>query len=220
VLQAARQSGVQRLVHTSTSEVYGTARYVPIDEGHPLQGQSPYSASKIGADKLVEAFHLSFQVPVTTVRPFNTYGPRQSSRAVIPTIITQALTQPQVQLGNLQSTRDFNYVEDTVSGFVNAAESEAALGQVLNLGSGRETSIGELAKLILELTGKSDLPIVTDAARLRPEASEVDRLCADPSQAQAKLGWQSAHTLEEGLLATIDWVRSNLESYRIGTYTI
>lgn len=219
VLQASLEAGVRLVVQTSTSEVYGTARYVPISEDHPLQGQSPYSASKIGADKVAEAFHLSFGLPVATVRPFNTFGPRQSARAVIPTIITQALTQPEVHLGNLEPTRDFNYVADIVEGFIRMAECPEAIGQVINIGSGQEVSIGRLANTILELIGV-DLPITCDQERVRPENSEVDRLCADNSRAQKALGWKPQYTLKNGLVPTIEWVRSNLARYRAGTYVI
>jgi len=190
VIQCARELGVARTIHTSTSEVYGTARKVPIAEDHPLQGQSPYSASKIGADKLVESFHLSYQLPVVTVRPFNTFGPRQSARAVIPTIITQCLTGQVVRLGNRRPTRDFNFVSNTVDGFLAAALMPAAVGRTLNLGSGREISIGDLAALIGRLTGAS-LELQEDPARLRPDASEVERLLADHSQATAVLTEES-----------------------------
>jgi len=218
VLQAARELGVERVVHTSTSEVYGTARYVPIDESHPLQGQSPYSASKIAADKLAEAFYLSFGLPVVTIRPFNTYGPRQSARAVIPTIITQALSGPVVRLGSLTPRRDLNYVTDTVAGFVCVAGAPAAIGQVINVGSGQEITIGDLARTILDLLGR-DLPIVCEEQRIRPENSEVERLCADNRQARA-LGWQPQVTLQEGLLRTIAWVEEHLEQYRPAIYAI
>ena len=220
VLQVAREIGVERLVHTSTSEVYGTARYVPIDEEHPLQGQSPYSASKIAADKLAEAFHLSFGLPVATIRPFNTYGPRQSARAVIPTIITQALTEPEVHLGNLEPTRDFNYVGDIVDGFIRIAERPDAVGQVINIGSGKEISIGNLTSSILDLVGRRDVPVIRDDKRLRPDHSEVERLCADNHKAHETLGWSPSHTLEEGLAQTIEWIRDNLERYRVGAYAI
>ena len=220
VLQVAKEAGVERVVHTSTSEVYGTARYVPIDEEHPLQGQSPYAASKIGADKQAEAFHRSFAVPVGTIRPFNAYGPRQSARAVIPTIITQALTASEVHLGNLEPTRDFSFMADTVEGFIRMAECSDAVGQTINIGSGREISVGNLASLILEMTGRKDVPITSDAQRRRPDQSEVERLCADNRKAQELLGWRPQHTLEEGLAQTIEWVRSNLERFRIGAYAI
>ena len=213
VLQAARDLGVECVVHTSTSEVYGTARYVPIDEAHPLQGQSPYSASKIGADKMVEAFHLSFGLPVVTVRPFNTFGPRQSGRAVIPTIITQCLTSEIIRLGNLHPTRDLSYVADMVDGFILAAATPAAVGKTINLGSGREISIGELAQMIAGLTGRS-IRIESEEQRVRPEKSEVERLLADNTLARNLLGWQPRIGLEEGLKMTIEWVEGNLEGYR------
>ena len=219
VLQAALDAGVQLAVHTSTSEVYGTARQVPINEDHPLQGQSPYSASKIGADQMAQAFHRSFGLPVTTIRPFNTYGPRQSARAVIPTIITQALKQSEIRLGSLTPTRDFNYVADTVEGFIKIAECPEAVGQVVNIGSGQEISIGELAKTILELV-RSQIPLLTDENRLRPENSEVDRLLADNNKAQALLGWSPQYTLKDGLTRTINWIEDNIGQYRLGTYTI
>ena len=219
VLQACLDARVERVVHTSTSEVYGTARFVPITEEHPLQGQSPYSASKIGADKVAEAFHLSFNLPVATIRPFNTFGPRQSARAVIPTIITQALTQSEIRLGRLEPTRDFNYVADTVEGFIRIAETAEAEGQVINVGSGLEISMGDLARTILELVGK-DMPVVYDQQRVRPENSEVDRLCADNSKAQKVLGWHPGYSLKEGLARTIEWIERNLEKYRPGVYTV
>jgi NAD dependent epimerase/dehydratase len=220
VLQAARELGVERIVHTSTSEVYGTAQYVPIDEKHPLQGQSPYSASKIGADKMAEAFHRSFGVPVVTVRPFNTFGPRQSARAVIPTIITQCLAgSDTIRLGSLAPTRDFNYVADSVEGYLLAAGSDRAVGMVINLGSGREISIGDLARTIVEMTG-STATIESDDRRVRPEASEVERLLADNALARSLLGWSPRVTLEDGLARTIDWMRENLERFRPGTYAV
>jgi dTDP-glucose 4,6-dehydratase len=217
VLEAAREMGVARVIHTSTSEVYGTARYVPIDEAHPLQGQSPYSATKIGADKLVEAFHLSFGLPVVTVRPFNTFGPRQSARAVIPAIITQALTGETIRLGNLRPTRDLNYVGNTVDGYVLAASTPEATGQTINLGSGREISIGDLAQLIGRLTGR-EVRIERAAERMRPEGSEVERLLASNARARDLLGWEPAVTLEEGLERTIEWMRAHLDRYRPGVY--
>lgn len=219
VLQAAQRAGSEIVVHTSTSEVYGTARTVPIDENHPLQGQSPYSASKIGADKIAESFHLSFGLPVVTVRPFNTFGPRQSARAVIPTIITQALNGSEVRLGNLEPTRDLNYVADTVEGFIKAAETPKALGETINLGSGREISIKDLAALILKLMNR-EIPIALEGARVRPENSEVDRLCADSRKGQSILGWTPKYSLEEGLSATIEWIRENSERYRTGIYVV
>jgi dTDP-glucose 4,6-dehydratase len=219
VLQAAREVGVEKVVHTSTSEVYGTARYVPIDEAHPLQGQSPYSATKIGADKLAEAFHLSFGLPVVTVRPFNTYGPRQSARAVIPTIITQCLTGEVVRLGNLTPTRDLNYVENTAEGFMAAASAPGAVGRVLNLGTGREISIGDLAQLIARLAERP-VRIESDEARTRPGGSEVERLLADSTAARELLGWEPRVGLEEGLRRTIEWVRRHPERYRPGVYVV
>jgi dTDP-glucose 4,6-dehydratase len=220
VLQAARDVGAERVVHTSTSEVYGTARYVPIDEKHPLQGQSPYSASKIGADKMAEAFHLSFGLPVVTVRPFNTYGPRQSARAVIPTIVTQCLAgQRTIRLGNLDPTRDLSHVADTVEGFLAAAASQQAVGKVLNLGNGKEISIGDLARRIAQLAG-ADIAIECDEQRVRPAGSEVERLLADNGQMRALTGWQPQMTLDEGLRGTIDWIRENMGRFRVGTYTV
>lgn len=219
VLQASLRQGVERVVHTSTSEVYGTARTVPISESHPLTGQSPYSASKIGADKIAESFHLSFALPVVTVRPFNTFGPRQSARAVIPTIITQALNDRSIALGNLEPTRDLNYVADTVAGFIAAAESPNAIGEVVNLGTGREVSIGALAQMILKIIGK-DLPVITEEQRIRPENSEVDRLCADAGKAKSLLGWQPEHTLEDSLAETISWIEKNTNRFRQGVYVI
>jgi dTDP-glucose 4,6-dehydratase len=219
VLQAAREAGVQRVVQTSTSEVYGTARYVPIDENHPLQGQSPYAASKIGADKMAEAFHLSFQLPVCIVRPFNTFGPRQSARAIIPTIVSQALLQSELRLGNLTPTRDLNFVADTVEGFIKTAESPQAIGKVINIGSGREISIQDLALTILDLMGKK-MDIISEQQRLRPEDSEVERLCANNLLAGELLGWQPQYTLKEGLQRTITWIEEHLEYYRVGYYAI
>lgn len=219
ILQAARELEIARVVHTSTSEVYGTALYVPIDENHPLQGQSPYSASKIAADKMAEAFYLSFNVPVVTVRPFNTFGPRQSARAVIPTIITQCLTGKQVRLGNLHPTRDLNFVVNTVEGFLLAAAKPEAIGKTLNLGSGREISIGDLAQLIAQMTGRT-INIQSEAIRLRPEKSEVGRLLADNTLAQQILGWQPRVSLEDGLGRTIEWMEEHLDRYRPGVYAL
>ncbi|HMQ31538.1 MAG TPA: NAD-dependent 4,6-dehydratase LegB [Chloroflexaceae bacterium] len=217
ILSAARDLGVARVVHTSTSEVYGTARYVPIDEEHPLQGQSPYSATKIGADKLAEAFGDSFGLPVTTVRPFNTYGPRQSARAVIPALITQCLSGDTVRLGSLHPTRDFNYVADTVEGFVAAASADAAVGATINIGSGREISIGDLVQLVARILGRS-VQVVVDEQRIRPEKSEVDRLLASNSRARDLLGWAPRVSLEEGIERTITWIAEHSERYRPGVY--
>lgn len=219
VLQAAREVGCARVVHTSTSEVYGTARYVPIDEEHPLQGQSPYSATKIGADKLAEAFHLSFEVPVVTVRPFNTFGPRQSARAVIPTIITQCLAGETVRLGSLHPTRDLNFVSNTVDGFVLAGSVPGVEGRTINLGTGREISVGDLARLIAELAGRP-VRVEADSARIRPGASEVERLLASNRLARDLLGWEPRVSLEEGLEQTIAWMRDNLDRYRPGVYVV
>lgn len=219
VLQAVRTLGVPRLIHTSTSEVYGTARTVPIDEHHPLQAQSPYAATKIAADKLVESFFLSYAVPVVTVRPFNTFGPRQSARAVIPTIITQYLAGTKVQLGNLDPTRDLNYVGNTVDGFLQAAACDEAVGQTINLGSGREIRIGDLAELIGRLLGHST-DIQTDRNRMRPVGSEVERLLADNTKAKTLLGWEPRVPLEEGLQLTIEWFRDHVDQYRPETYVI
>ena len=217
VLNACRELGTERLVHTSTSEVYGTALQVPINESHPLQGQSPYSASKIGADKLAESYYCAFALPVVTVRPFNTFGPRQSARAVIPTIITQVLVQDAIHLGNLESRRDFTFVSDTVNGFIKAAEASGVEGKVYNLGSGSEVTIGELTHRVMRITGRL-LPIVTDEIRLRPEASEVQRLLSDNSKARAELGWAPEYSLEQGLEQTINWTRQHLDLYRVGRY--
>lgn len=219
VLQSARGGEVERVVHTSTSEVYGTARVVPIDETHPLQGQSPYSASKIGADKIAEAFHLSFDLPVVTVRPFNTFGPRQSARAVIPTIITQCLAGNTVRLGSLQPTRDLNYVSNITEGFLLAGSAPEAIGQTINLGSGREISIGELAQTITRLVD-SDVGIERDEDRVRPDRSEVERLIADNTRAQSVLGWKPSIDLEQGLKLTIDWMRQHLDRYRPHDYVV
>lgn len=219
LLQAARSLGVSRMVHTSTSEVYGTARAVPIDEAHPLQGQSPYAASKIAADKLAEAFHLSYGLPVVTLRPFNTFGPRQSARAVIPTIISQALRGQRVRLGNLHPTRDLTYVEDTVEGFLRAGEAEGAEGRAINLGTGREISIGGLVEMVGEILG---VPVETEVekTRLRPEGSEVERLLSDNRLAAEVLGWRPRISLEEGLGRTIEWIRDHLDGFRQGTYEL
>ncbi|PIQ84430.1 MAG: NAD-dependent dehydratase [Candidatus Omnitrophica bacterium CG11_big_fil_rev_8_21_14_0_20_63_9] len=219
VLQAARTRGVERVVHTSTSEVYGTARYVPIDEAHPLQAQSPYAASKIAADKLTEAFALSYGLPVVTVRPFNTYGPRQSARAIIPTIATQCLTDGKVRLGNLTPRRDLNYVDDTVEGFLRAATAPQAVGRTINLGFGRAVSIEELTKLIATLAGKP-VQIEQDEERMRPAGSEVEQLVADNRLARELLEWEPSVPLEEGLQRTIEWIQGHLDVYRPGLYVV
>lgn len=219
VLLACREHGVERLVHTSTSEVYGTAQFTPMDESHPLQGQSPYSASKIGADKLVESFYRSYNLPAVTVRPFNTYGPRQSARAVIPTIITQALTGDCIRLGNLDARRDFAYVRDTVSGFLRAAFAPNVTGQELNLGTGQDISVGELAEHIIRLVGRP-IEIESESERMRPEKSEVMRLLSDNGLARRLLGWEPAYSLEDGLRETIAWIGDHLDFYHIGRYEI
>lgn len=219
ILQESRYSGVSRVVHTSTSEVYGTARQIPISEEHPLHGQSPYSATKIGADKLAESFHRSFGLPISIVRPFNTYGPRQSARAVIPTIMTQALANGPIRVGNIAPTRDFNYVEDTVRGFMSNAASEKAIGRVINLGTGKEISIGDLARTICSLVGR-ECQIVQEEQRIRPSGSEVDRLVADNRLADELLGWRPEVSLRDGLQQTLDWLRPNLERYRPEVYVV
>jgi NAD dependent epimerase/dehydratase len=226
VLQAARELGVKKFVHTSTSEVYGTARYVPINESHPLQGQSPYSASKIGADQLAYSFFTSFNVPVVTVRPFNTYGPRQSARAVIPTIITQiANGAKKIDLGSISPTRDFSYIEDTTSGFIAALESDNGIGETVNLGTNFELSIGDTAKLISKLMD-TDVQLESTAERSRPEKSEVDRLWADNSKARSLFGWSPVFSgiegFSKGLEKTITWFRNplNLSTYKADRYNI
>lgn len=219
ILQAARDEGVSHVIVTSTSEVYGSAQYVPIDERHPLQGQSPYSASKIAADKLAESFHLSFGLPVVTVRPFNTYGPRQSARAVIPAIITQCLAGDVVRLGHLAPTRDLNFISDTIEAFLMAATTADAVGRTINVGSGTEIRIGDLAMLIGELIGR---PIRIEATpdRERPLASEVDRLLADNRLAASVLGWRPQVPLRDGLLQTIAWMREHLALYKPSLYAV
>lgn len=226
VLQAARELGVKRVVHTSTSEVYGTARFVPITEEHPLQGQSPYSASKIGADQLAFSFYSSFGLPVVIARPFNTYGPRQSARAVIPTIITQiASGQRKIKLGAVSPTRDFNYVQDTVAGFIAAMNSDKGLGEVVNFGSNFEISIGDTARLIAEVMN-TEIEIMTDETRFRPENSEVERLWADNTKAQRLFGWQPGYAgrdgFKRGLAETVEWFMNpaNLASYKSDIYNI
>jgi len=219
VMQAARRHDVERVVHTSTSECYGTAQYAPIDERHPLQGQSPYSASKIGADMIAESYWRSFELPVAIVRPFNTYGPRQSARAVIPTIISQAQAGTALRLGSLTPTRDLNFVSDTVEGFVRASRAEQAVGQVINLGSGHEISIGDLARTILDLMG-SDAVVESESRRVRPDKSEVERLLCDNRKARDLLGWTSRISLEEGLRRTIDWIGANPRRYKPNIYNL
>lgn len=226
VVQAARDLGVRRVVHTSTSEVYGTAKFVPITEEHPLQGQSPYSASKIGADQIARSFYSSFETPVLTIRPFNTYGPRQSARAVIPTIITQlASGVREIKLGAVHPTRDFSYVADTVAGFMAAMDSPLGVGEVINLGSSFEISVGETARCIAEVMSK-EIEIVTDNVRLRPEKSEVERLFASNEKAQKLLQWSPAYGGREGFIRglskTIEWFTEseNFAKYKAGIYNI
>jgi len=219
VLLAARDQHVDKFIHTSTSEVYGTAERVPIAEDHPLKGQSPYSASKIGAEKIAESFAAAYDLPVVVLRPFNIYGPRQSARAVIPTIITQALTRGFVRLGNLETTRDFTYVEDTVSAFVGAAEADGATGAVMNVGSGQEISIGDLARKVFTLLGRP-ADVRVESARLRPKGSEVMRLLADSSRSRALIGWNPVWTLDQGLETTIEWIGAHLDAYDVDRYEI
>ncbi len=226
ILQAARKLGVEKVIHTSTSEVYGTARFTPINEEHPLQGQSPYSATKIAADQMALAFHNSFDTPVAVIRPFNTYGPRQSARAVIPTVVTQiAGGQRKIKLGSTHPTRDFNYVQDTVQGFIALAESDTSVGKVINIGSNYEISIGELVGLIAEIM-QVKIEILTEQVRLRPEKSEVERLWADNTKAKKLLGWEPEYAghegLKRGLTETINWFRNsdNWKKYKSGVYTL
>ena len=220
VLEACKEYGVEKIVHTSTSETYGTALYVPIDENHPLQGQSPYSASKIAADMMAESFYRSFELPVAIIRPFNTYGPRQSARAVIPTIITQILSgADKIKLGSLTPTRDFNYVKDIIEAFIKVAECEETVGQVVNAGSNYEISIGDLAKTIVKLIGK-EVEIICDDQRVRPEKSEVNRLWADNSKIKELTGWQPKFTLEVGLKETIQWIENNMKYYKPEIYNV
>jgi dTDP-glucose 4,6-dehydratase len=221
VLQAARDEGVTRMVHLSTSECYGTAQTIPISEDHPLVAQSPYAASKIGGDQAAGSFCRAFGVPVVTARPFNTYGPRQSARAIIPTVITQALSDGTVRLGALEPTRDLTYVTDTAAGLIAAAHAPDVVGETINLGTGKHISIGDLAAKVLELLERSGIHahLEHDADRVRPTNSEVERLCSDPSKAKRLLGWEPQVSLADGLIATIDAIRSDLDSYpRVGTY--
>lgn len=222
ILQASRDYDVERVIVTSTSEVYGTAQYVPIDEKHPFQGQSPYSASKIGADRMAESFCRSFSTPVVVARPFNTYGPRQSARAVIPTIISQLLSgKKEIKLGSLCPTRDLNYVTDTCKGFVAMAESENAIGKEINIGSGKEISIGALANMLITLTG-AQAEILADDQRVRPEKSEVERLLCDNTMIRELTGWSPTVSLREGLSKTIEWMKDprNLERYKSDIYNV
>lgn len=220
VLQAARDLGTGRVLVTSTSEVYGTAQYVPIDEKHPYQGQSPYSATKIGADRLAESFYRSFQMPISIVRPFNTFGPRQSARAVIPTIISQLLAgKEEIQLGSLTPTRDFNYVKDTAAGFIAIAESDKTIGEEINIATQQEISIGDLAKeIISQINPKAK--IACDEQRLRPEKSEVNRLLGSNQKIKELTDWKQQYTFAQGIAETIAWMRENLNAYKTDIYNI
>ena len=216
----ARDLGTEKIMVTSTSEVYGTAQYVPIDEKHPFQGQSPYSATKIGADRLAESFYRSFNLPVAIVRPFNTFGPRQSARAVIPTIITQLLAgKEEIKLGSLTPTRDFNYVKDTAAGFIAIAESDKTIGQEINIATQREISIGDLAKEIIAQINP-DAKIVCDEQRLRPEKSEVNRLLGANAKIKELTDWKQQYTFEQGIAETIAWIRQNMAAYKTDIYNV
>ena len=220
VLEACRNHGVEKIMHTSTSETYGTALYVPIDEKHPMQGQSPYSASKIGADMIAESFYRSFDMPIATVRPFNTYGPRQSARAVIPTIISQILAgKKEIKLGSLTPTRDFNYVKDTAEAFIKVAESDNTTGQVINAGSNYEISIGDTVKKIINILGE-DIKIICDENRLRPEKSEVNRLWADNTKIKQLTDWAPKYTIDEGLAETVKWIKKNMQYFKTDIYNV
>lgn len=220
ILQAARELETERILVTSTSEVYGTAQYVPIDENHPYQGQSPYSATKIGADRLAESFYRSFQMPITIVRPFNTYGPRQSARAVIPTIIMQLLAgKEEIQLGSLTPTRDFNYVKDTAQGFISIYQSERTIGKEINIATQKEISIGQLAQELIQQINPN-AKIICDRQRLRPEKSEVNRLLGSNKKIKALTDWEPEYSLQEGLIETIDFIKSNLDKYKTDIYNI
>lgn len=220
VLQAARQLETQRVLVTSTSEVYGTAQYVPIDEKHPYQGQSPYSATKIGADRLAESFYRSFNMPISIVRPFNTFGPRQSARAVIPTIISQLLAgKEEIKLGALTPTRDFNYVKDTASGFIAIAESDKTIGEEINIATQQEISIGDLAQeIISQINPKAK--IICDEQRLRPEKSEVNRLLGSNEKIKKLTDWKQQYTFEQGIAETIEWIRAHMEVYKTDIYNV
>jgi NAD dependent epimerase/dehydratase len=219
IAQAALRHDVQRIVHTSTSEVYGTARSVPITEIHPLEPQSPYAASKVAADKLMDSYHRSFDLPVCVLRPFNTYGPRQSARAIIPTIISQALAGSTLRLGSLHPRRDLTYVEDTAAAFVAAATSEAAVGRTIQLGTNHDVSVGDLVDMVAEVLGR-ELTVETDPLRIRPDKSEVERLISSPELARELLGWEPTVDLREGLARTIEWIERNVHRYRVDHYVI
>jgi NAD dependent epimerase/dehydratase len=220
ILESAREFDVSLIVHTSTSEIYGTATYIPIDEKHPIQPQSPYSASKVGADMIAESFYRAFGTPVAIMRPFNTYGPRQSARAVIPTVVSQVLgSSSEIRLGSLTPIRDLVFVKDTVQGFLKMGESDRVIGKVINFGTGRGISVHDLAKLILQITSVNK-PLIQDVKRERPFDSEVFELIADSSQAQHLLGWRPNYTLEEGLAETIGFISKNLHLFKVGEYTL
>ena len=219
VAEAARRHGVTRVVHTSTSEVYGSAQTVPMTEAHPLEPQSPYAASKLAADKLIDSYHRSFDLPACVVRPFNTYGPRQSARAIIPTIISQALAGSTLRLGSLTPRRDLTFVADTAAGFVAAATAEDAVGRTIQLGANHDVSVGDLVRLVGEVLGR-ELSVETDPRRVRPEASEVVRLISGPFLAEEVLGWRAEVPLSEGLAQTIAWMERNAERYRASDYVI
>ncbi|MDW7777161.1 MAG: SDR family NAD(P)-dependent oxidoreductase [Methanosarcinales archaeon] len=220
VLQASLDNGVEKIVHTSTSETYGTADYVPIDEAHPMKGQSPYSASKIGADKMAESYYRSFDLPVVTIRPFNTFGPRQSARAIIPTIISQALEMDEVHVGSLSPVRDLTFVKDTVNGFIEIGVSEKSIGEVINIGTGSGVTIGELLQRILSILGKEDMRVVEDAERVRPDKSEVMELICDNSKAKRLLDWSPQYTLDDGLAETVEWMRGYTNLYKTDKYVV
>ncbi|MEP6953910.1 MAG: SDR family NAD(P)-dependent oxidoreductase [Solirubrobacteraceae bacterium] len=219
VAQAALRHGVGRVVHASTSEVYGTAQTVPITEEHPLEPQSPYAASKVAADKVMDSFHRSFDLPVCVLRPFNTYGPRQSARAIIPTIISQALASSALRLGSLSPRRDLTFAQDTAAGFLAAATSDAAVGRTIQLGTNHDVSIGDLVELVGAILGR-ELTVETDPARVRPEKSEVQRLISGPELARDLLGWESETDLRDGLAQTVEWIERNVHRYRVDQYVI
>lgn len=220
ILEASRKFSVRKIIHTSTSEVYGTAIYAPIDEGHPLQAQSPYSASKISADKMAESYYRSFELPVSIVRPFNTFGPRQSARAVIPTIISQAITSKVIKIGSLEPVRDLTYVEDTVDGFLAVARSDQVIGEVVNIGNGKGISINDLVHLIMEIMGKEDTEIISENDRIRPEKSEVFELICQNRKARELCSWGPKCSLREGLQKTIVWIENNLDRIKPHIYNV
>jgi len=220
VLEACREYGVEKIVHTSTSETYGTALYVPIDEKHPMQGQSPYSASKIGADKMAESYYKSFNMPIATIRPFNTYGPRQSARAIIPTIISQILAgKTEIKLGSLTPTRDFNFVKDTTEAFIKVAESAKTIGEVINAGSNYEITIEDTVRKIIKIIGK-DVKILRDDERIRPKNSEVNRLWADNTKIKELTGWKPNYNIDRGLEATVAWIKNNMQYFKTDIYNV